>query len=278
MQQLYTENQLLKLHLFDIRGGVGLPTAGSSYGSGRGLNELGYPIGLDSSMFRQDLPTARDAGSRFLSSAIGGFVDPYSSAMASSGYAGFEQTMTSMRQERTASNWPSAAPTERATLRSQATVSSDMPALLNQQRMLAALGLGLPEGRSGTSSARTSSPYTTSAPENIEAIRSSQGATPSNWPTLTESQQQQRFAQMPLSDTGEVLSTLSEESESNIDPNKLINQILEGRGQEASIALQQHLKTGSPELKSSIIRAVQQRLLALAQDRHGNFLVQRASE
>ena len=47
-------------------------------------------------------------------------------------------------------------------------------------------------------------------------------------------------------------------------------------GREASIALQQQLKAGSYEVQQSIIRAIEPHILALCEDKHGNFLVQRA--
>ncbi|PWN20569.1 ARM repeat-containing protein [Microstroma glucosiphilum] len=46
--------------------------------------------------------------------------------------------------------------------------------------------------------------------------------------------------------------------------------------QEASIILQQQLKSGSAERQTAIIRAIAPHLLVLSEDKHGNFLVQRA--
>jgi len=54
--------------------------------------------------------------------------------------------------------------------------------------------------------------------------------------------------------------------------------ILDKRGQEASLLLQQQLKSGSPERQDEIMQAICARFVPLSHDRHGNFLVQSAIE
>lgn len=65
-------------------------------------------------------------------------------------------------------------------------------------------------------------------------------------------------------------------SPASLMPETLVAKALTGRTQEASIALQQQLKAGSYEVQQSIIRAIEPHILALCEDKHGNFLVQRA--
>lgn len=59
-------------------------------------------------------------------------------------------------------------------------------------------------------------------------------------------------------------------------PEVLVAKALTGRSQEASIALQQQLKSGQVDLQQSILRALEPHLLQLCEDKHGNFLIQRA--
>lgn len=59
-------------------------------------------------------------------------------------------------------------------------------------------------------------------------------------------------------------------------PDVLMAKALTGRSQEASILLQQQLKSGNSELQASIIAAMLPHILTLCEDKHGNFLVQRA--
>ena len=57
----------------------------------------------------------------------------------------------------------------------------------------------------------------------------------------------------------------------------LVSQVLSTRfGQDASITLQQQLKSDSLERQQSIVEAMRPQLVELCQDKHGNFLVQRA--
>lgn len=56
----------------------------------------------------------------------------------------------------------------------------------------------------------------------------------------------------------------------------LVCRAMSSRNQEASITLQQQLKTASPARKAAIVRAIEPHILKLADDKHGNFLVQRA--
>ncbi|KDN52708.1 ARM repeat-containing protein [Tilletiaria anomala UBC 951] len=57
----------------------------------------------------------------------------------------------------------------------------------------------------------------------------------------------------------------------------LIAQVLSGRnGQDTSIFLQQQLKNCTDERKKAIVKAMKPVLIALCEDKHGNFLVQRA--
>ncbi|UTT88718.1 hypothetical protein NDA17_001671 [Ustilago hordei] len=58
----------------------------------------------------------------------------------------------------------------------------------------------------------------------------------------------------------------------------LVGTILDKRGQEASLLLQQQLKNGSRERQEEIFQVICARLVALSHDRHGNFLVQSAIE
>ncbi|SPO30164.1 uncharacterized protein UTRI_06003 [Ustilago trichophora] len=58
----------------------------------------------------------------------------------------------------------------------------------------------------------------------------------------------------------------------------LVSMILEKRGQEASLLLQQQLKSGNPERQDEILQAICARIVSLSHDRHGNFLVQGAIE
>jgi hypothetical protein len=44
------------------------------------------------------------------------------------------------------------------------------------------------------------------------------------------------------------------------------------------VSFQQQLKSATPERKAAIMRALEPHLRRLAEDKHGNFLVQRASE
>ncbi|CAO1632967.1 unnamed protein product [Parajaminaea phylloscopi] len=59
-------------------------------------------------------------------------------------------------------------------------------------------------------------------------------------------------------------------------PDVLIAKALTGRSQEASIVLQQQLKMASSEVRANIITTMLPHLLTLCEDKHGNFLVQRA--
>ncbi len=58
----------------------------------------------------------------------------------------------------------------------------------------------------------------------------------------------------------------------------LVGMILDKRGQDASLLLQQQLKNGSPERQDEILQAICARIVPLSHDRHGNFLVQGAIE
>lgn len=58
----------------------------------------------------------------------------------------------------------------------------------------------------------------------------------------------------------------------------LVGMILDKRGQEASLLLQQQLKSGTPERQKEITQAICARIFPLSHDRHGNFLVQSAIE
>jgi hypothetical protein len=55
----------------------------------------------------------------------------------------------------------------------------------------------------------------------------------------------------------------------------LVAKALGARSQDASITLQQQLKTGTPSRKEAIIQAMGPHILRLSDDKHGNFLVQR---
>ncbi|CAO1624655.1 unnamed protein product [Sympodiomycopsis kandeliae] len=59
-------------------------------------------------------------------------------------------------------------------------------------------------------------------------------------------------------------------------PEALIGQTLSGRSQEGSIILQQQLKSGTADRQAAILRALAPHLAVLSEDKHGNFLVQRA--
>ncbi|KAL9935433.1 hypothetical protein V8E36_005781 [Tilletia maclaganii] len=61
-----------------------------------------------------------------------------------------------------------------------------------------------------------------------------------------------------------------------IGPKVLVERALGPRNQEATIVLQQQLKTGTPERKQAIVNAIAPHTLQLAFDKHGNFLLQRA--
>lgn len=56
----------------------------------------------------------------------------------------------------------------------------------------------------------------------------------------------------------------------------LVARAVAGRSQETSIILQQQLKSGNAERQAAIISAIRPHLLTLSEDKHGNFLVQRA--
>lgn len=58
----------------------------------------------------------------------------------------------------------------------------------------------------------------------------------------------------------------------------LVAKALGARSQDASITLQQLLKTGTNARKTEIIQAMTPHILRLSDDKHGNFLVQRAGE
>lgn len=58
----------------------------------------------------------------------------------------------------------------------------------------------------------------------------------------------------------------------------LVAMVLDKRGQEASLLLQQQLKNASPERQAEIFDAICARIVPLSHDRHGNFLVQSAIE
>ncbi|KAE8233706.1 hypothetical protein CF326_g1257 [Tilletia indica] len=61
-----------------------------------------------------------------------------------------------------------------------------------------------------------------------------------------------------------------------IGPKVLVERALGPRNQEATIVLQQQLKTAGPERKQAIVNAIAPHALQLAFDKHGNFLLQRA--
>lgn len=56
----------------------------------------------------------------------------------------------------------------------------------------------------------------------------------------------------------------------------LVARTLGARSQDASIAMQQQLKSGTDARKAAIIEAILPHVLRLSDDKHGNFLVQRA--
>ncbi|CAD6973970.1 unnamed protein product [Tilletia controversa] len=85
--------------------------------------------------------------------------------------------------------------------------------------------------------------------------------------------------------SGMAASASDSETESNaprnptdlyIGPKVLVERALGPRNQEATIVLQQQLKTACPERKQSIVNAIAPHALQLAFDKHGNFLLQRA--
>ncbi|KAK0530844.1 meiotic PUF protein 1 [Tilletia horrida] len=61
-----------------------------------------------------------------------------------------------------------------------------------------------------------------------------------------------------------------------IGPKVLVERALGPRNQEATIVLQQQLKSATPERKQAIVNAIAPHSLKLAFDKHGNFLLQRA--
>ncbi|KAK0544527.1 meiotic PUF protein 1 [Tilletia horrida] len=61
-----------------------------------------------------------------------------------------------------------------------------------------------------------------------------------------------------------------------IGPKVLVERALGPRNQEATIVLQQQLKSASPERKQAIVNAIAPHAVQLAFDKHGNFLLQRA--
>lgn len=63
---------------------------------------------------------------------------------------------------------------------------------------------------------------------------------------------------------------------SSLSPDALVAQALTGRSQEGSIILQQQLKSGTADRQGAILRALAPHLAVLSEDKHGNFLVQRA--
>lgn len=56
----------------------------------------------------------------------------------------------------------------------------------------------------------------------------------------------------------------------------LVAKTLGARSQDASIAMQQQLKAGTPARKTAIVEALTPYVLRLSNDKHGNFLIQRA--
>lgn len=62
----------------------------------------------------------------------------------------------------------------------------------------------------------------------------------------------------------------------NTSPGALVAKALTGRTQEASIMLQQQLKSGSSDAQRKVIDAISPHVVKLSEDKHGNFLVQRA--
>lgn len=81
----------------------------------------------------------------------------------------------------------------------------------------------------------------------------------------------------PRNSPGPASLTLSSRLE-NAPASSLVAMILEKRGQDASLLLQQQLKSGSPERQTEIMDAICARIVPLSHDRHGNFLVQGAIE
>ncbi|SPO39640.1 uncharacterized protein PSFLO_05121 [Pseudozyma flocculosa] len=139
----------------------------------------------------------------------------------------------------------------------------EMPASLNQQRILAELASrGLAMGGSHELGAVRSpldeaNLYASASSEGDRAEAAAESSTSrltstAGWPSLAEAQKQ--FARAKVSTPTEP----------------------HGRGQEASIVLQQQLKSGTADAKRSVVGLVKSCILALSHDRHGNFLVQRA--
>ncbi|EST08275.2 Pumilio RNA-binding repeat [Kalmanozyma brasiliensis GHG001] len=81
----------------------------------------------------------------------------------------------------------------------------------------------------------------------------------------------------PRDSPGPATLTLSSRLE-NAPASSLVTMILEKRGQDASLLLQQQLKSGTPERQAEIMDAICARIVPLSHDRHGNFLVQGAIE
>ncbi|KAN0062966.1 meiotic PUF protein 1 [Thecaphora frezii] len=180
-------------------------------------------------------------------------------------------------------------------------VRPEVPAaMLNQQRILAALAsrgqpfYGSQEQRATPVSQlrggnpmlgmRSDEAMATAGMPTSDTSAARLGSAPS-WPTLAEAQKQLLKAKLgapsesrtPFKGSeGPSPGAASDAGASVSSHGDLLRQILDGRGQEASIVLQQQLKSGSTEVKRSILRLVEGCILALSQDRHGNFLVQRA--
>ncbi|SNX86719.1 uncharacterized protein MEPE_05428 [Melanopsichium pennsylvanicum] len=91
-----------------------------------------------------------------------------------------------------------------------------------------------------------------------------------------------QFRSKPLSRT----SPRSSPSSTTLSPSRLetapastlVGMILDKRGQEASLLLQQQLKSGRSERQEEILQAICANMIPLSHDRHGNFLVQGAIE
>lgn len=73
-------------------------------------------------------------------------------------------------------------------------------------------------------------------------------------------------------------TSLAQSKLENAPASTLVGMILEKRGQEASLLLQQQLKSGTSERREEIYQAICARMVPLSHDRHGNFLVQGAIE
>ncbi|EPQ27269.1 uncharacterized protein PFL1_05192 [Pseudozyma flocculosa PF-1] len=170
----------------------------------------------------------------------------------------------------------------------------EMPASLNQQRILAELASrGLAMGGSHELGAVRSpldeaNLYASASSEGDRAEAAAESSTSrltstAGWPSLAEAQKQ--FARAKVSTPTEPRTPqkgseeTSPRTEVALSPAKqsdLVRQIADGRGQEASIVLQQQLKSGTADAKRSVVGLVKSCILALSHDRHGNFLVQRA--